>query len=310
MSLARQTLPRATSRTPAPSAVNVCAVVVVYFPDEGLEGRLRAVLAQVARLVLVDNTPDAVTPLEPRVAFLGDRVHCITNGANRGVATALNQGLGYALEQGFPWLLTLDQDSCVRSDMMAVLTRACQFGQPQPAVIGSNYIDPVNQRLKISVENDVSGVEQKTVITSGSLVDVAVAREIGGFRDDYFIDQLDHEFCLRMRAQGYRVVISGPPAMVHSVGLPGGAQVPLLGTLPNHGPVRKYYIARNSLVTVAQYWRREPGWCARRLVRLFLGLAGMAVLEDRRWLKVQAFFWGLWDALHGRMGPCQRDLAG
>ncbi|WP_341909240.1 glycosyltransferase family 2 protein [Polaromonas sp. YR568] len=310
MSLASQTPLRSASRASTPGAANVCAVVVTYFPDDKLEARLRAVLPQVARLVVVDNTPGEATQLGQRMAALGDSVHCIINGTNQGVATALNQGLGHALGQGLPWLLTLDQDSCAQPDMVAVLARALESSQPRPAVIGSNYMDPVNQRLKISVGNEVVGVEQKTVITSGSLVDAAVARDIGGFRDDYFIDQLDHEFCLRMRAHGYRVVISGPPAMVHSVGLTGGARLPVLGTLPNHGPVRKYYIARNTVTTVALYWRHEPVWCVRRLVRLFLGLAEMALLEDRRLLKVQAFFWGLWDGWRGRMGPCQRDLVG
>jgi rhamnosyltransferase len=114
-----------------------------------------------------------------------------------------------------------------------------------------------------------------------------VALAIGGFREDYFIDQVDHEFCLRARAHGHQVVISRKPVMAHSVGESGGVWMPWLGVLPNHPPVRKYYIARNTVVTVKGYWRREPQWCLRRLARLLLGLGGMFFLEKQGFAKVR-----------------------
>lgn len=289
-----------------PSATNVCAVVVAYFPDAEFEARLQTILPQVARLVVVDNTPDAIAPSADLKATWGDRLHYIANRDNRGVAAALNQGLEFALKQDLPWLLTLDQDTQCYPDMVEILGRAYEGCLPRPAVIGSNYFDPLNHRLKVQVGDETESLEQKTVITSGSLVDTRVARQVNGFREDYFIDQLDHEFCLRVRSHGYRVVISRRPAMAHSVGRPGGARLPFLGVLPNHPPVRKYYIARNTVVTVAQYWRREPVWCLRRLVRLFLGLGEMALLEEQRLSKVRAFAGGIVDGLHRRMGPCQR----
>lgn len=290
-----------------PSATNVCAVVIAYFPDEEFEARLQIILPQVARLVVVDNTPEAIAPSAALKATWGDRLHYIANRANRGVAAALNQGLEFALKQGLPWLLTLDQDTQCYPDMVCILGRAYERGQPRPAVIGSNYFDPLNHRLKVQLGDETESLEQTTVITSGSLVDTRVASHIKGFREDYFIDQLDHEFCLRVRAHGHRIVISRRPAMAHSVGRPGGARLPFLGVLPNHPPVRKYYIARNTVVTVAEYWRREPAWCLRRLVRLFLGLGEMALLEEHRLSKVRAFAGGVMDGLLRRMGPCKRQ---
>lgn len=293
--------------TPLPSSANVCAVVVAYYPDEEFEARLQAILPQVARLVVVDNSLEAAPPsLKLRTAW-GDRLHYMGNCANRGVAAALNQGLEYALQQGLPWLLTLDQDTQCYPDMVGILGSAYESSQPRPAVVGSNYFDPLNLRLKVPTDDEAESLEQKTVITSGSLVNACVARLVNGFRDDYFIDQLDHEFCLRVRAHGYRVVISRRPAMAHSVGRPGGARLPFLGLLPNHPPVRKYYIARNTLVTVAEYWRKEPAWCLRRLTRLVLGLVEMALLEDHRFTKVRAFWGGVMDGLRRRMGPCRRE---
>lgn len=293
--------------TPRPSPANVCAVVVAYYPDEEFEARLQAIHPQVVRLVVVDNTPEAAPPSLKFRAIWGDQLHYIGNFANRGVAAALNQGLEYALQQGLPWLLTLDQDTQCYPDMVDILGRAYQSCEPRPAVVGSNYFDPLNRRLKVPADDKAESLEQKTVITSGSLVDTRVAKQVNGFREDYFIDQLDHEFCLRVRAHGYRVVISRQPAMAHSVGRPGGPRLPFLGILPNHPPVRKYYIARNTVVTVAEYWRKEPAWCLRRIVRLLLGLVEMALLEDHRFSKVRAFSGGVLDGLRRCMGPCWRN---
>ncbi|MGI0014597.1 MAG: glycosyltransferase family 2 protein, partial [Nitrososphaera sp.] len=169
-----------------------------------------------------------------------------------------------------------------------------------------NYFDPQTDRIKVPTGQDADFLEQKTVITSGSLIDVRLAVASGGFREDYFIDQVDHEFCLRVRAHGQKVVISCKPVMTHSVGRPGGVQIPFLGVLPNHPPLRKYYIARNTVVTVAEYWRREPEWCLRRMVRLVLGLGLMALLEEHRFSKVRAFAAGVADGMRRRMGACGR----
>lgn len=290
---------------PVPSATNVCAVVVAYFPDEDFEVRLRAILPQVAKLVIVDNTPDTISLSPDMIGAWGERIHCITNHANRGVATALNQGIEHALVQGYCWALTLDQDTQCYPNMVAILGSVYEHCILKPAVIGSNYVDLRNRKPKVPVQGNEC-LDQKTVITSGSLVDAGVARAVGGFREDYFIDQVDHEFCLRVRAHGYQVVISRKPVMVHSVGGPGGARLPLLGILPNHPPLRKYYIVRNTVVTVAEYWRREPDWCLRRSVRLIMGLAYMAVLEENRFAKVRAFMAGIADGILHRLGPCQR----
>ena len=282
----------------------ICAVVVAFHPDDEFESCLTDVLTQVSALVVVDNTPAKVRQRSIVMPVKGSKPVClIENTINLGVAAALNQGLKRALEWNCGWLLTLDQDSRCYPDMVQTLLHVHAACAPPSVVIGGNYLDTRNCKTKVSIGADGEFLDQKTVITSGGLVDACFARHIGGFREDYFIDQLDHEFCLRARSNGGRVVISRKPVMEHSVGESGGAWLPRLGYLPNHSPLRKYYVARNSLVTIFTYWRREPDWCMRRLVRLTTGLLLMATLERQRLAKVVAFFDGVADFLRGRMGP-------
>ncbi len=285
----------------------VCAVIVAFHPDSEFETRLLALVPQVGALVVVDNTPATDRQRHIIVPAVADgHVLVIENENNLGVATALNQGLNQALQWGCEWLLTMDQDSHCYSDMVHTLLRVEAACLPKPAVIGGNYLDTRNNKPKVKVGNDGDFLDQKTVITSGCLVDARFAKGIGGFRDDYFIDQLDHEFCLRSRAHGGRVVISCKPVMMHSVGEVGGVWLPLLGHLPNHSPLRKYYVARNSLVTISTYWRIDPEWCLRRLIRLLSGFLLMVTLEQQRPPKVRAFVGGVADGWRRYMGPCRR----
>lgn len=282
-------------------------MVVAFFPGNDFEQWLRMVLPQVAAVVVVDNTPGGADG-HRLAAFRADeaRVHLIENHENAGVAAALNQGVDYALGLNCPWVLTLDQDTQCDPDMVASLMRVYAACAPKPAVIGGNYFDPRKGGWVVDAGPEGAHQERKTVITSGSLVNAGLARAVGGFREDFFIDQVDHEFCLRVRSHGCRVVISRKPVMTHSVGGAGGARIPFLGVLPDHPPLRKYYIARNTVAIVAAYWRREPGWCLRRSVRLLLGLLLMATLEKHRFAKVRAFAAGVMDGVSGRMGPCRR----
>lgn len=290
-----------------PETNTVCAVVVAYFPDAEFEARLQGLLPQVGALVVIDNTPEPERKRNIAVpAQEGKPVCLIGNRDNAGVGSALNQGLEQALAWGFPWMITMDQDSRCHADMVRTLSTVYSACAEKPAVIGGNYHDPRFGRTKVPSGLDGEFLEQKTVITSGSMIDAAFSRSIGGFRSDYFIDQLDHEFCLRVRLHGGRVVISKKPVMEHSVGEAGGAWIPFLGRLPNHSPLRKYYIARNTVVTIADYWRREPGWCLRRLVRLLAGALSMLVFEKRGYQKLQGFVWGIADGFRRRMGACRR----
>lgn len=286
---------------------SVCAVVVAFFPDEGFADRLKVLLPQVDMLVVVDNTPagGCVRQLEA-LCERNDHVSIVENRVNAGIAAALNQGLKHAVHAGCKWVLTLDQDSQYYPDMVSTLMHVYEVCDPKPAVVGSNYYDPQNRLPVVNSDGRRECLERKTVITSGSLIDAKLAHALGGFREDYFIDQVDHEFCLRVRSRGYQVVISCKPTMVHSVGSSGGVWLPWLGILPNHPPMRKYYIARNTVVTVAEYWRREPEWCLRRFARLILGLLLMATLEKQRLAKIRAFAAGFKDGLRRHMGPCQR----
>lgn len=283
----------------------ICAVVTAYFPDAAFGQRLAHVLPQVDALVVIDNTPGGgCTKRLDSLFSQTQHATVIELGDNKGIATALNKGLDHALANHCSLMVSLDQDSVCYPDMIDTLMTVRNEVPIQTAVIGGNYFDARNGISKIPVSGNKNWILQKTVITSGCMIETSIAKELGGFREDYFIDQVDHEFCLRMRAHGYAVAMTRKPVMSHSVGEDNGPSIPVLGILPGQSPSRKYYVARNSLITIANHFHTDTTWCFIRLFRLVLSLPLTLVLEEHRLTNAKAFLLGCLDAARRRMGPC------
>ena len=178
-------------------------------------------------------------------------IDTVRNPSNLGIATALNQGLAWAARRGYVWTLTSDQDSAARPELMAVFARV--YGsdpqREQIGVIGAAYADPqVNLpgRARPMAPGAVFRTV-RTVITSGCLTSVDAWTAVGPFREDYFIDCVDEEFCLRLRRRGFRVVQTTEVGFDHRLGTLGEHRLlgfPLLAS--HHSALRRYYMTRNA----------------------------------------------------------------
>lgn len=289
----------------APTPQNTCAVIVAYHPDEGFSGRLERVQAQFPLAIVVDN--GSQLPAMPGGDAGSPQVHLVANPSNLGVAAALNQGVEVALHKGFEWVVTLDQDTIPASDMLATLLDVYRKSGGGNVMIGSNYRDMHKGRDFIRCADAAGFRERRTLITSGTLVSLAQFKAIGLFREDYFIDSVDHEFCLRARAHGFRLLISCRPVMRHSI----GAHVENAGRLQrflsfDHPPVRKYFIARNTVATVKSYFLREPVWSMRQGARLLADFASILLFENEKSKKIKAFLVGVAHGMAGNMGPIEK----
>ncbi len=139
-----------------------------------------------------------------------------------------------------PWT----KDTQVAPDMVDSLTEAFRwYSFPERvAVIGSNYRDKATGKIldEGSCRMASPAREMVAVLTSGSLVSVDALRAVGGFRDEFFIDCVDFEYCLRARSTGFHVLVTCKPVMEHGIGHPSGHRLlwKTFGT-SNHSPLRQ-----------------------------------------------------------------------
>ncbi len=288
------------------SGGEVCAILVSYHPDAGLPRRAARILEQAAALVIVDNGSGEETRQMLRHIAADSRVSLVLNPTNLGIASALNQGVERAHALGFAWVLLLDQDSDLHEGMLTSLLEV-RAAYPEPArvaVIGAGFGEETHTAPQRAWE------EVESVITSGSLIPLAVHAAIGPFREEFFIDYVDSDYCFRARAQGYRVIQTSQPLMSHTIGAPTRHE--LLGRpkwTTNHSPDRRYYIARNDTVMLREYGGYLFGsWALKSLARRLRTCKRIVLYEHAKARKIAAVLSGWWDGVRGRLGP--RDMVG
>jgi rhamnosyltransferase len=287
----------------------ICAVVVTYFPKAGCADNLAALAPQVGKLVIVDNgsSGESIEPVEAAARRLGATL--LRLGANLGIATALNAGLKFARAHGFQWLATFDQDSQCTPGMIEEMVRV--FGSyPHPETLAILTPCHVDRRLGFTVrDRDHEGAGEgwriiATTMTSGNLLNVAIATAAGGFDDSLFIDYVDHELCLRLRRHGYRILEATRAKLLHSLGaMERRLFIFKRVTVTNHPVVRHYYRSRNRLIVWRQYWRQEPFWVLRDMRRFLFETTYVLLYEKQVGAKVPMILRGVRDATRGVRGP-------
>jgi rhamnosyltransferase len=136
------------------------------------------------------------------------------------------------------------------------------------------------------------------VITAGSLLAVGAALAVGGFREDFFIDFVDIELCLRLRHAGLRVIRSSAPTIQHEVGQPRRHR--LLNrevTATHHNALRRYYMTRNRVIVWQEYLGRERSFVLHDMKRFAKELVKLVLFEDGRTRKLLQLARGLADGL-------------
>jgi rhamnosyltransferase len=280
----------------------VAAVIVTYFPDAAFAERMLRVAGQATAVIIVDNSasPDVQHRLR---SLTSDKIEILENTKNEGIARALNQGILRAIERRCSWVLTLDQDSVVDDDLVARLVaihQRCSHPE-QVGLIHSNARSKWSGLPALKCSDPYAEFrEVKAVVTSGSLIPISAYRVGGPFRDDFFIEGVDLEYCLRLRKAGFHILLSCRPLMVHAAGRMeehrlGGRTI----VVANHAPWRYYYMTRNLLRIIRGYASREPIWALTALLNLGKAVVKDLLFEDRPFTKIVFVLAGTWDAVIG-----------
>ncbi len=285
-----------------PGKQNICAVVVTFCPDVKFPARIALIAPQVMHLLIVDNSDCPVTPNPLSALASKPHLDLIQNNSNFGIAKALNQGVHWAAEKGYRWILFLDQDSVVAENMVNSLMEAYEAYPMKEnlAMIGSSFKDPniQTETLRPMQSGSACWEETKTTITSGSFLYVDAYKAIGPFRDEFFIDCVDLEYCLRARSLGFKVIVTRKPTMEHQIGRTIMHRVlwRVSGT-SNHPPSRRYFMARNRIVLMREYLFKEPTWAMKVVYSHLKSTILCCLFEQSKWQKLKYTGLGVFDGI-------------
>ena len=261
---------------------------------------------QIDHLVFVSND---CRPIHHGIIRLGlKHVTYVKNDFNVGLGSALNQGLRYLQSRNYQWCLLLDQDTEVDSNLIDEL-RNIYKSHPDKSSIGilaPNYRSSTGKRL--AYKDDITWKSVPTVVTSGSLLKMEIINLIGYMREDFFIEGIDIEFCLRLRSSGFAIIASGRPLMTHSAGV--GEEKKILGRtvlIGHHEPYRLFLQMQNLTHIIIHYGLQEPRWTCKTFIAVLKRSTLIMLFEQKKLEKLIAMSKGFLAGLS--MRTCKKVIS-
>jgi rhamnosyltransferase len=168
----------------------VCAVVVTYNIGKKYIENFNSLYDQVGKVIIVDNgsgeeTVEVLQDLQKKYK----NVEVIFNNENLGIGAAQNIGIKKAMRENFKWVLLLDHDSKLSSNMVGKLLTAYDVlfkqGINKVGIVAANPYD-INSNEWIYIKMKYLKLEKDlikfdNVISSGSLINLEVFKDVGLF---------------------------------------------------------------------------------------------------------------------------------
>lgn len=277
--------------------MHICAGIITYNPTlTDVSTCLEALCNQVERVIIVDNASKNVKSLQ-EVVNKYTNVTLVKNSQNIGFAKALTQVFEWAKSQGFNWVLTLNDDSVVPSNMISEYKKILEN---QGSLV--NQKNAKNSKIAIVcslLKNRLDGTilhskcHEDECITSGSLTSVEAWQEIGGFDEWLEIDGVDFDFSRRLVRAGWKIVECQNVIMEHQIGKARSINLIIKHPIVwNHNANRKYYIARNMQVVDYKMGTYSYVKSLRAVVR---DMIFVALWEKNKFAKIRAMVRGFKD---------------
>ena len=264
-----------------------CAVIIWYNPSQSDIANTHNLAELIPCVLVIDNSNRSNSSHIIKTNILYYPLYC-----NLGVATALNYGFQKAKLHGFKYALSLDQDSNFNaSDMQKFEKQAFQLFKKKSTAIVAASLD-----LNSNTQNPCV---KKTTITSGSMTSLEAWDTVGRFKDEFFIDHVDHEFCLRLNQRNFLIYQLPDVFMHHVLGEPITRE--FFGktySSPGYSADRVYYYYRNRLM-LAKYRKEAYMPVLRFLLRR---ASKILIFEENKLSKLYAMLQGIVDFSLRKLG--------
>lgn len=272
--------------------LKICGVVVLYNPEMDISTNISSYLSAVDKLYVIDNSDSYKSNQElfQKEPF-NNKIRYIPLNENKGIAFALNLACELAIKDKYDWILTMDQDGKFYENHSNrhVDTLKLDDISNNVAIVAPQYLIK-NIPNNFQPGNNFKQIEQ--VITSGNLLKLSIFKEIGKFREDFFIDEVDFEYCQRIKNNNYIIYQNNNVYLHHQLG--NSKLHNCMGfkiKCSHHSYIRRYYVTRNRLYMIKIY----PVLKRKYLLRNLVSIGKIILFEADKIRKIKSFFYAVVD---------------
>jgi rhamnosyltransferase len=275
-------------------------LITTFNPDPLLLTKLiHSIKNQVDKIIIVDNNSDKIILEDILKIAAYNNIKLILNNENFGIAKALNQGVLEARKMRYDWVIIFDQDSIPYNNIIYLISNVYELYPDKSRIgaIGVNALSP-NSECYYHVRDQKGYCVTDFLITSGSLISIDAFMEVGGFREDYFIDNVDLEYSLRLRKYRKIILKTNSIGMIHEAG--ATIVKKFLGisiSSTNHNIIRRYYMARNHVILSKDYFLKFPCFILKATYFFFLSLIKVLIVDNNKIQKIKASLKGIKDGI-------------
>lgn len=273
----------------------ICGVTVLYNPTEEVFENINSYLNGLNKLYLVDNSEKENEKLKNKFINFSSKIEYIKMTENEGIAKALNVAKNKAIEENYNWFLTMDQDSKFENnDFIKMFELVKKYFKKDIAIFS-----PFHKTVGSNCENKEI-IEKDTVMTSGNLLNLKIAQEIGDFEEKFFIDEVDHDYCYRIRKENYKIIVLNKIILKHNL---GNMKKYRFFSVTNHNYIRRYYITRNRCYMIKKYRDLKVKYIKSLIIDFFKIL----FFENNKNLKIKMIYLGVKDFRNDITGKINQE---
>ena len=301
---------------------------------------LAALTYQNFAVTVVDNasSDDSLARLRPYTAPYP--LTLIETGRNLGYAGGNNVGIRHALEQGADFVLVLNNDTTVASDLLERLLESAQrnsdagvfsarimyFDEPERVWFDGARWNPASLRLEWpgqgEAESSLGTADHDTDYACGAALFFRseVARQIGLLDESFFLVWEEVDWGFRARKAGWQNLVVPAAKVWHKIGVSFGSE---------SSPLRTYFSIRNELLWFSRHapfsarlrlwlknlrrltpkfsmgsgqsaWLKRMSWAVQDYVRAWLGRGNRVEYLAARR--------AIRDYMHRRFGNCPDEV--
>lgn len=271
----------------------IYGVVVLYNPNiSEVINNINSYIEELDKLYMIDNSEkENYIKLE---SYMKNKrnIEYIWLEENKGIAKALNLGKNKAINEDVNYFLTMDQDSSFKNNFSKMIEWIIKNENliKEVAIISLTHSTKEKETQK---KNEVE--EKEIIMTSGNVLNLELIKKIGDFNEDFFIDEVDHEFCYRIREKGYKILCLNNIQLNHKL---GDLKNYYFFSITNHNYIRRYYITRNRLYMTKKF----PKVKRKYLFNIFFDFFKIIFFEDDKKRKIKYSILGIKDFYKNKKG--------